>query len=370
MWDENGLVPAPSAETTRGEWVEWEFDPPDGDELTVFYDARIEPAAQSGRSGEVAVLEDGVPVVVRRVPHEGAAVVEIIVRATVIFAVLFLLTRGMKRRTLADLAPFELLLLVTLGDIVQQGITQEDYSLTGVVLATSTFAFWITVLSYITWRSRRVGADRRRRPPRHRPGRPADRAHARRRAAAARRGARGGAPAGHRQPRHGSHSPCSSRPGGSPSSSAMTSDVTTVRAPPARRPAPRAPAARRQPSTRAMPASSMRRRALVEHEPADDHGGHRQQGEQDGETAHGDAPQDVLVDAVGDGVGEHADEQARAEQARRRPHVAAARRAERRQRDGADGQADAEAGDAGTLPGDTRADDDVGRPAGGRGASR
>ena len=64
----------------------------------------------------------------------------------------------MKRRTLADMAPFELLLLVTLGDIVQQGITQEDFSVTGAVLAVSTFAFWITVLSYVTWRSRRVAA--------------------------------------------------------------------------------------------------------------------------------------------------------------------------------------------------------------------
>lgn len=81
---------------------------------------------------------------------------EIILRSSVIFGLLFLLTRGMKRRTLADLAPFELLLLVALGDIVQQGITQEDYSVTGAVLAISTFAFWITVLSYLSWRSKRL----------------------------------------------------------------------------------------------------------------------------------------------------------------------------------------------------------------------
>jgi uncharacterized membrane protein YcaP (DUF421 family) len=80
--------------------------------------------------------------------------VEIIVRASVIFAVLLVLTRGMKRRSLADMAPFELLLLVTLGDIIQQGITQEDYSITGAVLAVSTFAFWITVVTYVTWRWR------------------------------------------------------------------------------------------------------------------------------------------------------------------------------------------------------------------------
>lgn len=82
---------------------------------------------------------------------------EIIVRATVVFVFLLLLTRGTKRRALADMAPFELLLLVMLGDIVQQGITQEDYSLTGAILAASTIAFWVTVLSYLTWRSRRIG---------------------------------------------------------------------------------------------------------------------------------------------------------------------------------------------------------------------
>jgi uncharacterized membrane protein YcaP (DUF421 family) len=81
---------------------------------------------------------------------------EIILRATVTFVLLFALTRGLKRRTLAELAPFELLLLVALGDIVQQGITQEDYSLTGALLAITTFAFWITILSYVTWRSERL----------------------------------------------------------------------------------------------------------------------------------------------------------------------------------------------------------------------
>lgn len=81
---------------------------------------------------------------------------EIVVRASVIFFFLLLITRGMKKRTLGDMAPFEMILLVTLGDIVQQGITQEDFSLTGAILAVSTFSFWITVLSWLTWRSRRL----------------------------------------------------------------------------------------------------------------------------------------------------------------------------------------------------------------------
>ena len=81
---------------------------------------------------------------------------EIVLRASVVFWFLFLLTRGLKKRTLGDLAPFELLFLVTLGDIVQQGVTQEDYSLTGAILAVSAFAGWASLLTWLSWRSARA----------------------------------------------------------------------------------------------------------------------------------------------------------------------------------------------------------------------
>ena len=59
---------------------------------------------------------------------------EIIARASVVFWLVFLLTRGMKRRSLADMAPFEMVLLVVLGDIIQQGTMQQDYSVSGAFL--------------------------------------------------------------------------------------------------------------------------------------------------------------------------------------------------------------------------------------------
>ena len=77
---------------------------------------------------------------------------EIAVRATVIYAAMFLLMRGMRKRTLAQMTPFEMILLVAFGDIVQQGVTQEDYSLTGAALAVGTFAFWISLMSWASWR--------------------------------------------------------------------------------------------------------------------------------------------------------------------------------------------------------------------------
>ena len=59
MWDENGVSPAPSGEVVRGDWVDWTFDPPEGEVLTVTFDARIEPGVQSSRSGAVQLLVDG-----------------------------------------------------------------------------------------------------------------------------------------------------------------------------------------------------------------------------------------------------------------------------------------------------------------------
>jgi len=58
LWDENGLDPDPSSSTADSSDVIWEFDPPpSGDSLVITYDARIEPAAQQGKSGRVAVLD-------------------------------------------------------------------------------------------------------------------------------------------------------------------------------------------------------------------------------------------------------------------------------------------------------------------------
>jgi hypothetical protein len=64
LFDENGFDPQPS--TATEEYVIWEFEPPPGDTLAVSLDARIEPSAQWGRSGETALLENGRQVVVAR----------------------------------------------------------------------------------------------------------------------------------------------------------------------------------------------------------------------------------------------------------------------------------------------------------------
>ncbi|MCA1727609.1 MAG: DUF421 domain-containing protein [Actinobacteria bacterium] len=77
---------------------------------------------------------------------------EIAVRAAVIFFFLLFLTRIMGKRELSQLSAFELILLVTIGDLVQQGVTQEDNSLTGNMLAVGTIGLLTLVFSYISYR--------------------------------------------------------------------------------------------------------------------------------------------------------------------------------------------------------------------------
>ena len=77
---------------------------------------------------------------------------EIVVRAVVIFVFLWLVTRAVGRSTLGELSTFELLLYVTMGDLVQQSVTQQDYSLTAGVLAVGTFALLTVALSWLQWR--------------------------------------------------------------------------------------------------------------------------------------------------------------------------------------------------------------------------
>ena len=77
---------------------------------------------------------------------------EIVIRALVIFVFLWLITRAVGRSTLGELSTFELLLYVTMGDLVQQSVTQQDYSVTAGALAVGTFALLTVGLSWLQWR--------------------------------------------------------------------------------------------------------------------------------------------------------------------------------------------------------------------------
>ncbi len=81
---------------------------------------------------------------------------EIVVRAAVIFIFLWIITRAVGRSSLGELSTFQLLLYVTMGDLVQQAITQQDYSVTAGILAVSTFALLTVVFGWVNWRFART----------------------------------------------------------------------------------------------------------------------------------------------------------------------------------------------------------------------
>jgi uncharacterized membrane protein YcaP (DUF421 family) len=81
---------------------------------------------------------------------------QLVARASVMFFFLWLVMRVMGRKELAEISPFELVLLVVMGDLIQQGVTQQDNSMAGAISAVSTFVLWILLFSYSSFRNKRV----------------------------------------------------------------------------------------------------------------------------------------------------------------------------------------------------------------------
>jgi uncharacterized membrane protein YcaP (DUF421 family) len=81
---------------------------------------------------------------------------DIVIRAVVMFLFVWLVTRAVGRRELSTLEPFDLILLVVIGDLIQQGVTQNDFSVTGGMLAVGTFAAMTVLFSWLAFRFPRV----------------------------------------------------------------------------------------------------------------------------------------------------------------------------------------------------------------------
>jgi uncharacterized membrane protein YcaP (DUF421 family) len=82
--------------------------------------------------------------------------VDLVLRAIVGFFFVLFITRVVGRRELSSLEPFDLILLVMLGDLVQQGITQNDFSVTGMMLVGGTVALLTVLVSYSSFKFPRV----------------------------------------------------------------------------------------------------------------------------------------------------------------------------------------------------------------------
>ncbi len=77
---------------------------------------------------------------------------DLVLRTIVVFVFLLVLVRVIGRRELSTLEPFDLILLIVVGDALQQGLTQDDYSLTGALLVVGTFAVLQVGVSWLSYR--------------------------------------------------------------------------------------------------------------------------------------------------------------------------------------------------------------------------
>jgi uncharacterized membrane protein YcaP (DUF421 family) len=81
---------------------------------------------------------------------------DLVLRAVVVFFFIYLITRVIGRRELSSLEPFDLILLVVIGDLVQQGVTQADESVTGTLTVLATFSVLTVAVGYVSFMVKRV----------------------------------------------------------------------------------------------------------------------------------------------------------------------------------------------------------------------
>lgn len=81
---------------------------------------------------------------------------DLVLRATFVYFLILVVTRAVGRRELGQLEPMDLILLVVVGDMVQQGVTQSDESVTGTLIVISTLAALTVGTSYLSFRFRRL----------------------------------------------------------------------------------------------------------------------------------------------------------------------------------------------------------------------
>jgi len=81
---------------------------------------------------------------------------DLVLRAAVVFFLILVVTRAVGRRELASMEPFDLILLVVIGDLVQQGVTQDDYSITGAAIVICTIALLTVAMSLLSFKVPRL----------------------------------------------------------------------------------------------------------------------------------------------------------------------------------------------------------------------
>jgi uncharacterized membrane protein YcaP (DUF421 family) len=81
---------------------------------------------------------------------------DLVLRTIFVFVLILVVTRAVGRRELSSMEPIDLILLVVIGDLVQSGVTQSDYSLTGTTIVIVTMALLIVGTAWVGFRFQRL----------------------------------------------------------------------------------------------------------------------------------------------------------------------------------------------------------------------
>jgi uncharacterized membrane protein YcaP (DUF421 family) len=81
---------------------------------------------------------------------------DLVLRTVYVFFLILVVTRAVGRRELSSMEPFDLILLVVIGDLVQQGVTQSDNSLTGTTTVIVTMAALVVFTAWLSFRFARL----------------------------------------------------------------------------------------------------------------------------------------------------------------------------------------------------------------------
>ena len=79
-----------------------------------------------------------------------------VLRATAIYALVMVLVRVSGKRAVGQFTPFDLVLLILIGNAVQNGINGGDNSLTGAAIMATTLIALNYAVAFVTSRSRRA----------------------------------------------------------------------------------------------------------------------------------------------------------------------------------------------------------------------
>jgi uncharacterized membrane protein YcaP (DUF421 family) len=81
-----------------------------------------------------------------------------VVRITIIYFFLLIIFRISGKRTLAESTPFDMVVLLIIGDLVQEAVVDSDHSLTNCILVVTTLMLFEITLTMLKFRSEKVDA--------------------------------------------------------------------------------------------------------------------------------------------------------------------------------------------------------------------